>query len=245
MPVVTREETGAQRAQVAEGGRNNRAGLCAQAQGGRPVPPRSTAACPGPQQGPRPLHHAVALSAPGSPGPPPSSPVLRLGMMKPQQLRGGGADQWLGGGWGPPGDPRRAPGPLPPQRGGVRALSGLGLVGHQVVCESPADHDRATALGRRHREAMASAGRPERWLLLGAPGQLGSRSRGAADSTGLPSDLQPQRRTARSLVLGPGPPSPKAPTMAGIKWDVCGCGLRTYSPCQELGEVLRLPQRTE
>ena len=141
MSVVTREETGAQRVQAAEGGQNNRGGLCAQAQGGCPVPPRSTVACPGLQQGPRPLHHAVALSAPGSPGPPPSSPVLRLGMMKPQQLRGGGAEQWLLGGWGPPGDPRQAPGPLPPQRGGVCALSGLGLAVHQVVCESPADHE--------------------------------------------------------------------------------------------------------
>ena len=140
MSVVTREETGAQRAQVAEGRQNNRAGLFAQAQGGRPVPPRSTAACPGLQQGPRPLHHGVALLAPGSPGPPPSSPVLRLGMMKPKQLRGGGAEQWLRGGCGPPGDPRQAPGPLPPQRAGVRALSGLGLAVHQVVCENPADH---------------------------------------------------------------------------------------------------------
>ena len=104
---------------------------------------------------------------------------------------------------------------------------------------------RVTALGWWHRDAVASAGRPERWPLLGAPGQLGSRSRGAADSTGIPSDLQPQRRTARSLLLGLGPPSPTALTMAGIKWDVCGCGLRAYSPCQELGEVLRLPQRTE
>lgn len=93
---------------------------------------------------------------------------------------------------------------------------------------------------------MVSAGRPERWPLLGAPGQLGSQSRGAADSAGLPSNLQPQSRTARSFLLGPALRLPRPPPWPGIKWDVCGCGLRTDSvPGTGRGSAAAAENRTD
>lgn len=92
------------------------------------------------------------------------------------------------------------------------------------------------------------------WPLLGGLsggpcwGPLASWGPGAEEpltAPGSPPTSNPKSGQLRPCSLAWALRLPRPPTMAGIKWDVCGCGLRTYSPCQELGEVLRLPQRTE
>ena len=103
--------------------------------------------CPGLQQGPRLLHHAVALSAPGSPGPPPFFPL------PPALSSGWGDDETVAApgvrgqssGSAEAGDHLGTQGrPL-----GLCPLMGVGCAhclvwgwaGHQVVCARIADHD--------------------------------------------------------------------------------------------------------
>lgn len=208
---------------MAVGGRRNRAGLAPRPRR-TPCPPGS-AQCRGPQQrGPPPgavASRSGLWSAPGSPGPPPffprPPPALSSGWDDETAAAPGVRSQSSGSeeAGDLPGDPGQAPWVSALSTGRDEHCLVCGWAGHWAVCARPAGIVAERQPWAWHGEAMVSAGRPERWPCWGLPGQLGSQSRVALDTPGLPSNLQPQSRTARSFLLGPALRLPRPPPRAG------------------------------